>query len=350
MTEHAVTTARPALALRHPLLPTGGVGSYSVPEWLERVNTDYFQRRISSETLRAIQDVAIKAAIKDQELAGLDIVTDGELRRDNLVDHFAVRLAGVEIDRRQKAYYYDYYDSVVRHRLPLAPLHLEEEFLFAKGLTDRVVKFSLTGPHTLVKRIRDEYYHDQRAFAADLARVFNAELKRLAAAGAPLLQIDEPYLGGFPEDLDWVVDVLNAMVEGVEAQIALHVCYGNRYGKPSWEGSYHFLFPRILDARIDVLLLEFARKGTGDLALFRQYPAPFRLGMGVIDVKDTRVETPQEVAALIRRGLEVVPPERLWLNPDCGLRHLPPAVAQAKLAALAQGAALVRAELLGTPA
>src|SRR3712207_6923509 len=106
MQEHQ-TTQHSALGTQHSLLPTAGVGSYSVPEWLERVNTDFFQRRISGETLRAIQDVAIKAAIKDQELAGLDIVTDGELRRDNLVDYFAVRLAGVEIDRRQKAYYYD---------------------------------------------------------------------------------------------------------------------------------------------------------------------------------------------------------------------------------------------------
>src|SRR3954470_6545362 len=155
------------------LLPTAVVGSYAVPEWLERVKTDYFQRRISSETLEEIHDVAIKAAIKDQERAGIDVITDGELRRDNMVDHFAVRLAGVEIDRRQKAYYYDYYDAVVRHPLPQATLRLADEFRFAQQLTDRPLKFSITGPHTLVKRIRDDCYRDERAFALDLARVLN---------------------------------------------------------------------------------------------------------------------------------------------------------------------------------
>ena len=331
------------------LLPTAVVGSYSVPEWLERVKTDYFQRRISGDTLDEIHDVAIKAAIKDQELAGLDVLTDGELRRDNMVDHFAVRLAGVEIDRRQKPYYYDYYESVVRHPLPLAPLELADEFCFARQLTDREVKFCVSGPHTLVKRIRDDWYHDERAFALDLARVLNAELKALVQAGATFLQIDEPYLGGFPDDLPWAVEALNALVEGVEARIGLHVCYGNRYGKPSWEGSYRFLFPRILEARVTQLLLEFARKGTDDLGLFREFPNQFELGMGVVDVKDDRVESPETVATRIRRGLEILPPERLWLNPDCGLRHLAPNVACAKLAALAQGAAIVRQEIAGHP-
>src|SRR5215210_3302781 len=166
------------------LLPTAVVGSYSVPEWLERVKTDYFQRRISGDTLDEIHGVAIKAAIKDQELAGIDVISDGELRRDNMVDHFAVRMAGVEIDRRQKPYYYDYYECVVRHPLPLAPLGLSDELTFARRLTDREIKFCMTGPHTVVKRLRDEHYHDERAFALGLARVLNPELKALVQAGA----------------------------------------------------------------------------------------------------------------------------------------------------------------------
>jgi 5-methyltetrahydropteroyltriglutamate--homocysteine methyltransferase len=333
--------------MNQQLLPTAVVGSYSVPEWLERIATDYFQRRISADTLHQIQDVAIKAAVKDQELAGIDVVTDGELRRDNMVDHFAVRLAGVEIDRRQKAYYFDYYEAVARHALPRAPIGLSDEFLFARRITDHEVKFCVTGPHTLAKRIGDEWYRDERAFARDLAGVLNAELRALVGSGATFLQIDEPYLSGYPDDVDWVVDVWNTLLEGVEARTGLHICYGNRYGKPSWEGSYRYLFPRILDTRVDQLLLEFARKGTDDLALFREFPNQFELGMGVVDVKDDRVEAPAEIAARIRRGLEIVPAERLWLNPDCGLRHLAPDVAYAKLQALAQGAALVREELGG---
>ena len=197
-----------------------------------------------------------------------------------MVDHFAVRLAGVEIDRRQKAYYYDFYEAVVRHPLPIAPLGLVDEFNLRPRMTDRELKFSITGPHSLVKRIRDECYHDERAFALDLARVLNAELKALVGPGATFIQIDEPYLSGFPEDLVWGVEALNALVDGVEAHIGLHVCYGNRYGKPSWEGSYRFLFPHILDAHVDQLLLEFARKGTDDLDLFKRVPQPLRAGHG----------------------------------------------------------------------
>jgi 5-methyltetrahydropteroyltriglutamate--homocysteine methyltransferase len=327
------------------LLPTAVVGSYSVPEWLERLKTEHFQRRISGDTLDEVHDVAVKAAIKDQELAAIDVVSDGELRRDNMVDYFAVAMPGVEIDRRQKAYYYDFYESAVRHPLPTAPLHLAEELCFAQRITNRVVKYTLTGPHTLVKRIRNEWYPTEYAFALDVAHLLNAELKELVRAGATFVQIDEPYLSGFPNDLDWMVDVINTLLDGVTIHTGLHICYGNRYGKPSWEGSYRYLFPRILNAHVDQLLLEFARKGTDDLTLFREYPNEFELGMGVIDVKDERIETPQDVAARIRRGLEFVPPERLWVNPDCGLRHLPSRVAFEKLRALAAGTAIVRAEL-----
>jgi 5-methyltetrahydropteroyltriglutamate--homocysteine methyltransferase len=340
-------TASDSKTSERPILPTAVVGSYCVPDWLERIKTDYFQRRISADTIGEIFLTAIKAAVKDQELAGIDVVTDGELQRDNMVDHFAVRLAGVEIDRRQKAYYYDYFDSVVRHPLPMAPLKLSDEFITVRQLTNRDVKFTITGPHTLVKRVQDECYHDERAFATDIARVFNAELKQLVRSGVTFIQIDEPYLSGFPEDLDWYVPVLNELVDGVEARIGLHICYGNRYGKPSWEGSYRFLFPRILDAHIDQLLLEFARKGADDLLLFQEFPNAFELGMGVVDVKDNEIETPEVVAARIRRGLAVIPADRLWLNPDCGLRHLPQETAFRKLQALAQAASIVRNEVSG---
>jgi 5-methyltetrahydropteroyltriglutamate--homocysteine methyltransferase len=326
-------------------LRTAVVGSYSVPKWLERARTDAAQHRFPGEILDEMCDVVVKAAIKDQELAGIDVISDGELRRDNMLDHFTERLVGVEVDRRQKTYYYDFAAAVVRRRLPMAPLGLAEELRFAQRLTDREVKFSITGPHLLVKRIQNEAYADEASFAQDLARTLNLELRALVQAGATFIQIDEPYWSGFPEDLEWAVEALNVMVEGVQAHLGLHVCYGNRYGRPSWDGSYRCLFPWILDAHVDQLLLEFARKGTDDLALFEEFPNSFELGMGVIDVKDYRVETPDEVASRLRLGLAVVPPARLWANPDCGLHHLPSSVALAKLQALVQGAEIVRREL-----
>jgi 5-methyltetrahydropteroyltriglutamate--homocysteine methyltransferase len=330
-----------------PLLPTAVVGSYSMPGWLERAKNDYLLRRITRHDLDEIHDAVVKAAIKDQEVAGVDVISDGELRRDNMIDYFALRLPGVEIDHASKKFYYDFYDGVVRARMPTAPVGLVEDFHFLRRFTERAAKISVTGPHSLVKRIRNEYYPGEDAFALDIARVMNLELKELVKAGATYIQIDEPYYSGFPEDLAWGVRAINTLVEGVAASVGLHICYGNRYGKPSWEGSYRYLFPAILEARVGQLTLEFARRGAADLQLFKEFGSPFTLGLGVIDVKTHDVETPAMVAERIREALAIVPAERLSINPDCGCLHLPRDVAFAKLAAMVAGTRLVRRELAG---
>jgi len=343
-------------------LPTTVVGSYSVPEWLERLKTEYYQRRISAQHLAEIHEVAIKAAVKDQELAGIDIVSDGELRRDNDVDYFLARIPGVHIPQRAKTDYFDYYDAEVTRPLPELPkpsepsdaaggpapapgLGLADDFRFTRQLTDRPVKFSFTGPFSLSRRIRDDAYPDPGGLVRALARLLNAEARELAAAGADLLQIDEPFLAGYPEQVDLAVEAVNIVTDGVPVTWALHVCYGNRYARPSWEGHYDFLFPAVKSARVDQIVLEFARKGLDDLRLIRQHEWDSWLGFGVIDVKTPQVESPELVASRIRRALEYVPADRLMINPDCGLRHLAPEVARAKLRAMVAGAARVRAEL-----
>jgi 5-methyltetrahydropteroyltriglutamate--homocysteine methyltransferase len=328
-----------------PILPTTVVGSYSMPGWLERLKTEYFARRISRQDLDEIHDTAVKAAIKDQEVAGIDILTDGELRRDNMIDYFVERLPGVQFDRSSKKFYYDFYDSEVIGKLPSGRLGLTDDFLFLKGSTERETKICITGPHSLSKRIRNKFYTSEAEFAKELARVLNCELKELVKAGARRIQIDEPYISGFPEDLSWAVDAINALVEGVGATIAVHICYGNRYGKPSWEGSYRYLFPKILEAKVHQLTMEFARRGGEDLDLFREFDTKFELGVGVIDVKTQAVETPELVAERIRKALEVLPKERLFILPDCGCFHLPRNIAFAKLSAMVEGTRLVRKEL-----
>jgi 5-methyltetrahydropteroyltriglutamate--homocysteine methyltransferase len=334
------------------LLPTTVVGSYSVPEWLERLKTEYYQRRISAQHLAEIHEVAIKAAVKDQELAGIDIVSDGELRRDNDVDYFLARIPGVHIPQRAKTDYFDYYDAEVTRPLPEVPeglsLGLADDFRFTRQLTGRPVKFSFTGPFSLSRRIRDDAYPDPGGLVRALARRLNAEARELAAAGADLLQIDEPFLAGYPEHVELAVEAVNIVTDGVPATWALHVCYGNRYARPSWEGHYDFLFPAVQAARVDQIVLEFARKGLDDLRLIRQYEWDRWLGFGVIDVKTPQVESAELVASRIRRALEYVPADRLMINPDCGLRHLAPDVARQKLHAMVAGAAAVRAELSGT--
>src|SRR5437762_4310399 len=141
-----------------PILPTTVVGSYSMPGWLERLKTEFFARRISRHELDEIHDVAVKAAIKDQEVAGVDIISDGELRRDNMVDYFAERLPGVQIDRCSKKVYYDFYDSAVASKLPLPSMGLGQDFNFLPTYTDHAAKLCVTGPHCLTKRIRNQFY------------------------------------------------------------------------------------------------------------------------------------------------------------------------------------------------
>lgn len=333
-----------------PLLPTTVVGSYSVPEWLERLKTDFYQHRLSRQHLDEMHDVAIKAALKDQERAGIDIVSDGELRRDNDIDYLLARMPGVRVPNTAKAYYYDYYQAVVSDPLPSGdPVHLGlvEDFRFTRGQTDRRIKFSFTGPFSLSRRISNDAYSDDADLVRAIAHVLNAEARQLVQAGAQLLQIDEPFLAGHPDQAKLAIEAINIVIGGVAAHWGLHVCYGNRYARPSWEGHYDFLFPAVLDAAVNELVLEFARKGYDDLRLIERYGWDRSLGLGVVDVKTEDVETADLVASRVRRALEFMPPDRLVINPDCGLRHLPSEVARKKLEAMVKGAAQVRREVSG---
>jgi len=175
------------------LLPTTVIGSYAVPEWLGQLKNDYYQRRISKSYIDEIHEMAIKAAILDQERAGIDIVSDGELRRDNDVDYLLARIPGVEIPQRGKADYFDYYEAQLAHVLPESAdmgLGLAGDYLFTRQLTDMPVKVSITGPFSLSRRIRNAAYPVQADLVRALARLLNAEARDLARTGARLLQID----------------------------------------------------------------------------------------------------------------------------------------------------------------
>ncbi len=352
-----MSDARPAseAPLLPVLLPTTVIGSYSVPEWLGQLKNDYYRHRISRRYLDEIHEMAIKAAVMDQQQAGIDIVSDGELRRDNDVDYLLARIPGIDIARPDKADYFDYYDAKLSHELPApgrANLGLAEDFRFVRQLTDRPVKLSITGPYSLARRIRvaGDVYPSHADLVRALARMLGAEAAELARAGAQVLQIDEPFLAGYPEDVGLAIEAVNIVTEGADVSWTLHVCYGNRYARPLWEGHYDFLFPAVKEANVSQLALEFARTGDEDLGLLEQYHWDRGLGLGVIDVKTEQVESPGLVATRIRRALRYVPPDRLVINPDCGLRHLLPDIARAKLAAMVAGTAIVRAELADTTA
>ncbi|PZS02944.1 MAG: hypothetical protein DLM56_10550 [Pseudonocardiales bacterium] len=331
-----------------PMLPTSIVGSYSVPGWLERIKTDFHRHRISANHLTEIEEVAIKAAVKDQERAGIDVVSDGELRRDNDIDYLLARIPEVSIRGQGKDFYYDYYDAeLVR---PLGSdgqqsLGFAADFDFTRQQTDRPIKFSFTGPFSLSRRLRNGDRPDETELVRSLARLLNVQARELFDAGARFLQIDEPFLAGYPDAVPLAIEAVNIVTDGVPASWGLHICWGNRYARPTWEGHYDFLFPSVLQARVDQLVLEFARKGYDDLQLLHRLGWDRAVGVGVIDVKSTEVETAETVAGRVRRAVEVLPAESIVVNPDCGLRHTPPEVALGKLTAMVAGAALVRAEL-----
>ena len=336
-------------------LTTTVIGSWSVPDWLERAKTAAYHGGVSRTQLSDMHDMAIKAVLKDQEVAGIDVVTDGELRRDNDVDHLLARVPGVVAREPVKAFYFDYLDLELQDRIPAVgpgPLGLAADLAFTRTYTERPVRFSMTGPFSLSRRLRTgdgAGYGDSAGRAElvlDLARVLNAEATALAAAGAELLQLDEPFLAGYPEHVELAIEAVNVVVADVPVTWALHVCYGNRYARPLWEGHYDFLFPAVLDAAVDQLLLEFARKGDDDLALIEKHGWDRVLGVGVLDVKTAEVEPVLLVERRIERALAIVSPERLLVTPDCGLRHLPASAARAKLSAMTSAAAAVRGRLV----
>jgi 5-methyltetrahydropteroyltriglutamate--homocysteine methyltransferase len=331
------------------LLPTTVVGSWPVPEWLERLKTDWFRSRMSRTQLEEIHDCAVTAAIKEQELAGIDIVSDGELRRDNDVDYLLARIPGIEIPVTSKDFYYDYYEARTSPAVPTAcgGLGLDADFAFTRARTDRPVRFSFTGPFSLSRRVTVGADDDPAELVRSIAHVLAGAARALRDAGAELLQIDEPFLAGHPEQVGLAVEAINIVTADVDVFWALHVCYGNRYARPLWEGHYDFLFPAVLDARVDQLVLEFARKGYEDLPVIARSGWDRGIGLGVIDVKSHEVESPELVSGRIEQALELVGPERLTINPDCGLRNLPTAVATAKLRAMVEGTARVRADLSG---
>ena len=336
-----------------PILPTTVVGSYSMPGWLERLKTEYFARRISRQELDEIHDAAVKAAIKDQEVCGVDVITDGELRRDNMIDYFAERLPGVQTDHTSKKFYYDFYDSVVRGKLPMASLRLADDFRFLAAFTDRTTKFCVTGPHSLVKRIKDEHYKNEEAFAMDLARVMNMELKELARAGARYIQIDEPAATTKRDEIPEFITSMHQSIGDLagKAFFTVHICFSD----------YQRLFPAILELQgiVDEFHFEYANRDSRELGVtvqkrpgyaFLPYfkDNAFKVGLGVVDVHTDFIESPELVRDRVLYACEIIgDPERLRISSDCGLRTRTWEVAFQKLSNMVEGCRLA-ARQLGT--
>lgn len=336
-----------------PLLPTSSVGSYAIPSWLvaatEAIGRGEFGPRDIQETL----EDAVRLALLDQVDAGIDIVTDGEMRRLDFVMGFYDRLRGLHALPPQRRKGAEGHDMRPRWEItePLAApegLGIVAEYQYFRSLTDRPIKVTCPGPFTLSGRLAPAgVYPDRPAVAARLAEIVNDELKHVAAAGATFIQIDEPSYAVYPDRPSEFVSLFNRTVQDVDAKIGLHMCFGNYRGRPVGKRTYRPLFPQILEARVDQLVMEFANREMAELDLWREFPSDKELGAGVIDVKSYHLETAEDVAERARRCLEVVPVEKLHLLPDCGFSQTARWASFAKLKALAAGARIVRRELTG---
>jgi 5-methyltetrahydropteroyltriglutamate--homocysteine methyltransferase len=340
-----------------PLLASTLIGSYPQPDWLidrERLRSSLPARvrdaglwRVSEPYLQQAQDDATVLAIRDFERAGIDILTDGEIRRESYSNRFATALDGMDIDnpamapgRSGSVNAVPRVVGPVRRRRPVEV----EDTRFLRAHTDRPIKVTLPGPFTMSQQASNESYPDVASLAMDLAAAVNEELHDLFAAGADVVQIDEPWLQAHAEEArEYALAAIDRALQGAPGTTALHTCFGYAHVVTDRPGGYPFL-AELADCAADQLAIEAAQPKLDPSVL-----APIAhktLIVGVLDLSDdAAVETPEQVAASIERMLEVVPAERLQVGPDCGMKYLPRDIAYAKLRALAAGAALARARL-----
>ncbi len=324
-----------------PEIKTTVVGSYPLSAWLAAM-----------PSAPALRD-ALLVVLKTQELAGLDVIADGELSRfdpnhpetNGMIESFIRPLAGVdtalgraELDafralpgmgfRARPA-------GVVRGPIGEGTLDLPAAWALVRPLTDRPLKFTLTSPYMLAKTLLDRHYGDLRALTMAIAEALRGQV---AALDAAVLQLDEANLTGHPEDAGWAHEPLNHVLGAARGEKALHLCFGNYGGQSIQRGFWRDLIPFFNRLDVDHLVLEFARRGYDELEAFRDLRPEVALGIGVIDIKDNAVESPDTVARRIARAVDVLGPERVrWVHPDCGFWMLPRTVADRKMAALAAG-------------
>ena len=334
------------------LLPTSVVGSHGLPGWVWLAREAMEAGRLGALDVRELMEDATQAALLDQERAGVDVVTTGEMLRVRFIVGFYDRLTGLralEPPRKLGAPLWDTNTPFEVIEKVTAPdgLGIVEEWKLARALTTKRLKATVPGPYTLLVPLRlGEGYTDRDTLLADLVAIVNAECRALVAAGCDFIQIDEPHSGMYATTAPRFDKGVNRAVEGVTAKIAVHICFGNLYGRPfAAVRDLRNIYPALRDLAASQIVLEYANRGLDDLRLWREFPTDKELGAGVIDVKAFRAETPTEVAERIRRLLGYVARDKLWLNPDCGFWETPRWIVRQKLAALVEGARLVRKEL-----
>jgi 5-methyltetrahydropteroyltriglutamate--homocysteine methyltransferase len=339
------------------LLPTTVVGSYPQPDWL--VNREVLSKvvprirmreiwRISEPYLEQAQDDATIVAIRDMERAGIDVITDGEMRRESYSNYFATALEGIDIANpghvTSRAGDMTTVPRVVGKVRRPHPIEVRD-MQFLRHNTDRAAKITLPGPFTMSQQAKDEFYKDPEAMAMDFAAAVNAEAHDLVRAGADVVQLDEPWVRNDPDAARrYAVRAINRALEGITVSTAVHLCFGYAAVVPgaSKPSGYAFL-PELADTVASIISIESAQPKI-DLGMLAEL-APKQVMLGVLDLSDLAIETPEVVAQRIRLGLKHLPVDKLIPAPDCGMKYLPRNIAFGKLKAMCDGAAIVRREL-----
>ncbi|TCH99453.1 5-methyltetrahydropteroyltriglutamate--homocysteine methyltransferase [Roseococcus sp. SYP-B2431] len=338
-----------------PLLPTTVVGSYPQPAWLvdqEALRQRLVPRvrapeiwRVPEERLHAAQDDATLLAMRDMERAGIDIITDGEIRRESYSNHFANSLEGIDAANPGEVIGRTGKPTLVPRvvgRVKRAHAVEVEDIRFARANTDRQLKITLPGAFTMTRQAKNEFYKDEADLAMDYAAALNEEILELKAAGVDVIQLDEPWMQAFPEEARrFAVAAINRALKDVPGTTIVHMCFGYAAmvdGKPS---GYSFL-PELSETIAQQVSIEAAQPNL-DLGVLRELNKTVLVG--VLDLSSPEVETPEIVAERLRRALKVLPAERIVAAPDCGMKYLPRERAFGKLKAMAEGAAIVRREI-----
>lgn len=341
------------------LLQTTVVGSYPQPDWL--VNRQMLSKVVPRTRLRELwrvpephleqaQDDATVLAIRDMERAGIDIVTDGEIRRESYSNRFATALDGIDDEHPAEIV------NRTGNRTPVprvvgkirrtGPIELRD-MQFLRANTERLAKITLPGPFTMGQQVKDEFYGDTEAMCMDYAAAVNEEAHALVAAGADVIQLDEPWLRNNPEEAQrYAVKAINRALQGLTVPTVVHLCFGYAAVVTSLKPTGYAFLPQLADTIAQQISIESAQPKI-DLGVLKDL-APKKVMLGVIDLSDPEVETPQKVAERIRAGLKYLSPDKLLPAPDCGMKYLPRATAFGKLKALSEGAGIVRQELAGS--
>ena len=338
-----------------PVLPTSLVGSYAQPEWLidrEKLAGRFPPRvrakelwRVAPEWLAQAQDDATLLAIHDQERAGLDIVTDGEMRRESYSNRFAAALEGVDVDNPGTALDRSGHPNPVprvagkvRRKHPVEV----QDLLFLKKHTTKKTKITVPGPFTMSQQAQNDFYKSEEEAAMDYAAAVNEEIKDLFAAGADIVQIDEPYMQARPERArQYGLKALNRALDGVSGTTAVHICFGYAAIIHARPEGYSFL-PELAGSPCKQVSIETAQSNL-DTAILAKLPGK-KIMVGCIDLSDMAVETPQKVLERLKKALAHVKPENVIVAPDCGMKYLPREVAYGKMKAMVEGARLLRKE------